>query len=523
MHEAEALAAAEIIQKIKESKTLDRMAVERIKNEAARKHRLNRILTNSEILAQAKGSDLELLLPLLRRKPVRTLSGIAVLAVMARPHPCPGECIYCPRGENAPQSYTGFEPAALRAKRANYDPYAQVSDRLAQLAAIGHPVDKSELIIMGGTFTAQPREYQEWFVKRCLQAMNEFSSSKSVASDLTLTKVQELSEKARVRNVGITFETRPDFAKREHVAAMLEMGVTRVELGVQTLSDEVYKKINRGHSVSDVAEATKALKDAGLKVGYHMMPGLFSDFAEDLRTFKELFSDERFKPDMIKIYPVLVVKGTKLYEMWKRGEFKPYSDEEALKLICEIKKILPSWVRTMRIQRDIPAQLIEAGVKKSDLGELVHQRLKEQGARCRCIRCRDVGHRVYRDGVKVNEKEIEIKSEAYQASEGDEHFLSAEHEASDSLVAYLRLRFPSSEDAFVRELRVLGQSVPIGAKSFEAEQHRGWGEALLKRAESLAAQRGSRRLLVTSAIGAREYYKRFGYSKTGCYMGKELR
>ncbi len=359
--------------------------------------------------------------------------------------------------------------------------------------------------------------------------MNNFPSP-GAGNGVTLEQAQKLNEKAKVRNVGMTLETRPDFAKREHVDTMLELGVTRVELGVQTLSDEVYKKINRGHNVADVVEATQVLKDAGLKVCYHMMPGLFSSFEEDLRMFRELFSDARFKPDMLKIYPALVVKGTGLYELWKQGEFTPYNDEEALALISEMKKMLPQWVRTMRIQRDIPAQLIEAGVRKGDLGELVYRRLKEQNARCRCIRCRDVGHRTYREGIEIKEGEIEIKHESYRASNGEEHFLSAEHEASDSLIAYLRLRFPSEsayrdevkDAALVRELRVLGQSVPVGARSELAEQHRGWGETLLKRAEELAVRRGFKRILITSAIGTREYYRRFGYSKTGPYMGKRF-
>lgn len=513
-------AIQEIIQEITARPT-KRNEVGLVKTRVAKKYKFAKIPTNAEILEYASRDDLKLLLPLLRKKPVRTISGIAVVAVMARPYPCPGECIYCPRGEDAPQSYTGKEPAALRAKRANYDPYLQVKDRLTQLQSIGHTIDKAELIVMGGTFTAQPFEYQKWFVKRCLEAMQKRSS----------------------KNVGITFETRPDFAKERHADEMLSLGVTRVELGVQTIKDSIYEKIKRGHSVRDVTEATQILKDVGLKVGYHMMPGLFSNLDDDLEMFETLFEDERFKPDFLKIYPALVIKGTKLYDMWVKEEFKPYSDEEAIELIVEIKRRMPKWVRTMRVQRDIPSYLIEAGVKKGDLGELVYQKLKERNLRCKCMRCRDVGHRWYKEGIEVDGGSIEMLDEKYAASEGTEHFLSFEDTKNDALIAYLRLRFPSQNTvgrrnsearaqwlrscsrkatALVRELRVLGQAVPIGARIPEAEQHKGFGAALLKRAEELSAESGKEKILVTSAIGTRDYYRRFGYRRVGPYMGKKL-
>lgn len=501
-------AIQEIIQEIR-TKVLKREDVGLVKSRIAKKHGLAKIPTNAEILKHVSNGDMKLLLPLLRKKPVRTISGIAVVAVMARPYPCPGECVYCPKGEGAPQSYTGKEPAALRAKRAGYDPYLQVKDRLTQLQSIGHSVNKAELIVMGGTFTAQPLYYQKWFVKRCLQAMQKGGS----------------------KNVGITFETRPDFAKERHADEMLSLGVTRVELGVQTIKDSIYKKIKRGHTVKNVVEATQILKDAGLKVGYHMMPGLFSNFDDDIEMFETLFEDERFKPDFLKLYPALVIKGTKLYDMWTRGEFQPYSDNEAIELIVEIKRRMPKWVRTMRVQRDIPSYLIEAGVKKGDLGELVYKRLKERNLRCKCVRCRDVGHRLYRDGIEVDERSIEMLDEKYAASEGTEHFISFEDMKNDALIAYLRLRFPSQKahrkeieekTALVRELRVLGQAVPIGKKIPEAEQHKGFGAALLRKAEELSVDEGKEKMLITSAIGTRDYYRRFGYRRTGPYMGKKL-
>ena len=505
-----------------------REEVQRIKAQVARELKLERLPSNAEILSHASREEREALLPLLKRKPVRTLSGIAVVAVMAKPAPCPGECIYCPRGEDAPQSYTGYEPAALRARACDYDPFAQVTSRLEQLSSIGHSIAKVELIVMGGTFPALPWEYQQEFVKECIDAMNSFPGER--VRSASFEAAVRRNETARVRNVGITFETRPDFCRPEHVDRMLSLGVTRVELGVQTLRDEVYRKVRRGHTVADVIEATRVLKDAGIKVGYHMMPGLFSSFEEDLAMFRELFENPSFRPDTLKIYPTLVVPGTELYEMWRRGEFEPYTDEEAAQLIAEVKRMLPRWVRTMRIQRDIPAQLIAAGVKHGNLAEMVQRKLKEARVRCRCIRCRDAGHLAYKEGVEIREENLALEVESYEASEGEEHFLSIVDKRSDALVAYLRLRFPSEHAhrrevrnaAIVRELRVLGEALPLGKRVPGAEQHRGYGSRLLTKAEELAGEAGFKRVLVTSAIGTRPYYRRRGYERLGPYMAKNL-
>jgi elongator complex protein 3 len=525
--EAQAKAARRIIARLLEAKP-SRSEVQRIKAQVARELGLGRLPSNAEILGYASQEEREALLPLLKRKPVRTLSGIAVVAVMARPAPCPGECIYCPRGEDAPQSYTGYEPAALRAKASDYDAFTQVYSRLEQLSTIGHSVEKVELIVMGGTFPALPWEYQHSFVRDCIDAMNSFPGER--VRSASFEEAARKNETARVRNVGITFETRPDFCREEHVDAMLSLGVTRVELGVQTLSDEVYRRVRRGHTVADVVEATRVLKDAGIKVGYHMMPGLFSSFEEDLAMFRELFENPSYRPDTLKIYPTLVVADTELYEMWKRGEFHPYTDEEAAQLIAEVKRLLPRWVRTMRIQRDIPAQLIIAGVKHGNLAEMVQRKLKEMNARCQCIRCRDAGHLAYKEGIEIREENLTFEMESYDASSGEEHFLSIVDRASDALVAYLRLRFPSERahrsevegSAIVRELRVLGEALPLGRRASRAEQHRGYGGRLLEKAEELAREAGFKRVLVTSAIGTRPYYRRRGYSRLGPYMAKEL-
>ncbi|MFQ5815693.1 MAG: tRNA uridine(34) 5-carboxymethylaminomethyl modification radical SAM/GNAT enzyme Elp3 [Candidatus Hydrothermarchaeaceae archaeon] len=516
-------ACREIIEEMNSGEAFD---LDVLKNRAAKKYGLGRVPANSEILGYAKEEEMELILQRLRRKPIRTLSGVAVAAAMARPYPCPGRCIYCPRGEGAPQSYTGEEPAALRAKQAGYDPFLQVTHRLNQLQSIGHPVDKVELIIMGGTFPAQPEDYQEWFVRRCLDAMNSFDGCERSGG---LIESQLYNERAGVRNVGVTVETRPDYAKTMDVDRMLRLGVTRAELGVQSLSDEVYSKVDRGHTVEDVVESTRVLKDAGLKVCYHVMPGLFTAMDGDREMFRTLVGDPRFKPDAVKLYPTLVLEGTGLHELWRRGEYKPYTDAEALELITDVKRMMPKWMRTMRIQRDIPARLITAGVRKGDLGELVRKRLLELGERCKCIRCRDAGHLSYREGIEVEGGKVLV--EEYDASNGTEYFISIEDVEHDALIGYIRLRMPSKsahrreingKTALVRELKVLGQALRLGEPGKGIGQHGGIGSALLARAEESALQNGRNKILVTSAVGTREYYRKRGYERVGPYMGKTI-
>ena len=359
-----------IIKKILEGKIKTREDLEKGKLKACRDYSLQKFMSNAQILEKATPEERIIIAPIIKKKPTRTLSGVAIVAVMCKPHECPhGRCTYCPESEKAPPSYTGEEPAALRARMYDFDPYLQVYNRLLQLESIGHPLDKVELIIMGGTFPSTFLCYQEWFVTKCLEAMNDFgikiqsnisSSNSSIYPDNFnyLEDVQKLNESSSVRCVGMTFETRPDYSKTQDVDRMLQMGGTRVELGVQTIYNFIYNRIQRGHRVEDVVESARILRDSGIKVAMHLMPGLFADQDRDLRIFKRIFSDERFKPDMLKIYPCLVIEGSKLYELWQNGDFKPYTTEEAVNLIVEIKKFLPKWVRTMRIQRDIPSPLI---------------------------------------------------------------------------------------------------------------------------------------------------------------------
>ncbi|MGB9854343.1 MAG: tRNA uridine(34) 5-carboxymethylaminomethyl modification radical SAM/GNAT enzyme Elp3 [Candidatus Bathyarchaeales archaeon] len=524
-------AVREIIEGLMRFPSLSREDVNRIKMRVAAKHKLAKIPSNPEIIAALKPEERRKLLPVLRRKATRTVSGVTVVAVMTMPYPCPQQesCAYCPGGPpfGVPQSYTGFEPAAMRGLQNAFDPYRQVKSRIEQLGAIGHKVDKVELIIMGGTFPATPEAYQQWFVKRCLDALSGFDSA-------SLEEAKRKAETSPIRNVGITVETRPDWAKERHADKMLDMGVTRVELGVQNPDDEIYRLVGRKHTAQDVVEATRVLKDAGLKIVYHMMPGLpGSSIEKDLEAFKEVFSNPAFKPDMIKIYPCLVLKGTKAYEWYIRGEYKPYTNEEAASLIVEVKKMIPPWVRIMRVQRDIPAPLIVAGVKRSNLRQLVQQKLKEQGLRCRCIRCREVGHRLLADGVKPNPENVKILTTRYEASGGEELFISAEDKENDVLIGYLRLRIPSEKahrpeikahpSSIIRELHVYGPLVPVGKHISKAWQHKGYGAVLLSEAERITSQEyGFKKILVISALGTKQYYMRFGYRHDGPYLSKTL-
>ena len=470
------------------------------------------------------------LLPLLRRKTTRTISGVTVVAAMTKPYPCPQSepCAYCPGGPSVgvPQSYTGFEPAAMRGLQNEFDPFLQVRSRIEQLQAIGHNVDKIELIIMGGTFPATPLDYQAWFVQRSLDAITGKESS-------NLEEAKRNSEESKIRNVGITVETRPDWAKEVNVNNMLNMGVTRMEIGVQNPNNNIYRLVGRTHTVRDVAESTRIMKDAGLKIVYHMMPGLpGSNRKKDLQAFRRIFSDPRFKPDMVKIYPCLILKNTRAHEWYTKKEFRPYTNDEAVNLIAEIKKNVPRWMRIMRVQRDIPAPLIVAGVNRSNLRQLVQQKMAEEGTKCNCIRCREVGHRTG-GSMRLEPKEIGILTAEYDASEGEEIFISAEDSRNDVLIGYLRLRIPSEKAhrkevtampcSMVRELHVYGSLVPVGRHFDQAWQHKGFGNILLTTAERITRERyGLKKILVISALGTKQYYERLGYKRDGVYMSKTL-
>ncbi len=546
-----------IIEDIINGKITTRREAEVEKRQLCRDLKLNQFMSNSKILEYATPEEKEIVTSILKKKPTRTMSGVAIVAVMCYPHKCPhGRCFYCPESTVAPPSYTGEEPAALRGRMFEFHPYVQCFNRLKQLKKIGHPIDKVELIIMGGTFPSTDLCYQEWFTSQCLKAMvdfglilennpneNDFEQTpieiKSLENGVLKTyepsnyviidDVQKANESSKVRCVGMTFETRPDYCKKEHINRMLKMGVTRVELGVQTLYDDIYTRVKRGHRVSDVIEANRLLRDSAIKVAMHMMPGLFLTPEEDLKMFKKLFSDSNFKPDMLKIYPCLVTKGSELYDLWQSGGYEPYTDEQAVDLIVEIKKILPKWVRTMRIQRDIPSTLIDAGVHKSNLGELVYNRLDEENINCKCIRCREIGHKKSKENYTIDD--FKLFKESYTACDGEETFISIEDKNEESLAGFLRFRIPSNnpfreeitdKTALIRELHVYGNLIQIGKEGPNVGQHTGFGERLLKEAENIAIDKGREEIAIISGIGTRNYYRKFGYERKGPYMWKKL-
>jgi len=436
---------------------------------------------------------------------------------MARPMACPGSCVFCPTFEGSPKSYTPQSPAVLRAISCEYDPARQVEFRLNIFSRMGHPVDKIELIIMGGTFLSSPPEYQFSFVKSCYEALNGHPSN-------SLEDAKRSNETAMYRCVGLCIETRPDWCSEDDVSRMLEFGTTRVELGVQTLDDDIYRLVRRGHLSADVADATALLKRHGLKVYYHWMPGLpGSSPAHDLALAALLFNDDKYKPDGIKIYPTLVVTGTELERWYREGKYTPYSVDDMVKLIADIKNTIPGYVRIPRVMRDIPTRYIVAGCRDLSLRSGVRENMKARNMQCRCTRCREYGHR-RREGWKIGKPSLHRYD--YDASGGREVFLSFEDDAG-TLFGLLRLRIGLRDiyPAIIREVHIFGSEVPIGEQDDLAAQHKGLGSALIKEAERIACEEfAADRIAVISGVGARDYFRRgFGYEQDGHYMSKKLR
>ncbi len=459
---------------------------------------------------------------LLRKKPTRTISGVAVVAAMTSPEACPhGKCIFCPGGvdNNSPQSYTGFEPSALRGRNNYYDSYNITFNRLKQLETIGHDTSKVDLIIMGGTFTARSEEYQRNFVKGCLDGMNKTISPTLEESILE----NEFSER---RCIGLTLETKPDWFNEREIDNALSYGTTKIELGIQVLNDKILRDNMRGHGVPEIARSTQLARDAGLKILYHIMPGMYeSNYEEDIKSFDTMMGDENFKPDMLKIYPTLVVNNTSLYKYWQEGKYEPYDTYKVVNLVTYFMKNMPPWVRVMRMQRDIPVNFIVSGVKRSDLHNLVDEKMKELNIKTMEIRTREVG--IAKENYDTGYKLIRRN---YIASGGDEIFLSFENSKND-IIGYLRLRMPSEKahrkevlnSSIIRELKVLGNIVPIGEESQNNWQHHGLGKKLLDEAEKITKEEyDKKRILVISGIGVRNYFRKYGYERLGPYMAKEL-
>jgi elongator complex protein 3 len=446
------------------------------------------------------------------KKASRTISGVTPVAVMAKPFACPGKCVYCPSSPEAPKSYTIESPAVLRARICGFDAKKQVEIRLKALAEMGHALDKIELIIMGGTFLSYPGDYQYEFIKDCYDGLNGITSR-------SLEEARKLNENAEHRCVGLCIETRPDFCGEEEIKTMLDFGVTRVELGVQTLDDEIHCLTKRGHGVAEVVSATRLLRDCGFKVHYHWMPGLPGSTPEhDLQQSRQLFEDGRFRPDGLKLYPTLVVRGAELESWYRDNRYRPYSDDVMIDLLIAIKTLIPKYVRVSRLMRDIPGKFIIAGSRDLALRGTIRKKMEQTGLRCNCIRCREYGHR-RRDGWPVGEPCLTRLD--YETLGGKEIFLSYEDE-NETLFGLLRLRV-NGQKAIVRELHIFGPEVPLGKRLEQGAQHHGLGEGLLREAERIAREDlKAHRLSVLSGVGAREYYRSLGYRLEGAYMVKEL-
>ncbi len=502
-----------------EVKTRDVLAG--IKRKTAKKHKIpcpNNIAllkTYHELLKKKKIKKSIIVESLLKTRPVRSLSGIVNISVLTKPYPCPGRCLYCPQESGIPKSYVSGEPAVERAKRLNYDPYLQVGKRIEMLELEGHPTDKIELRTIGGTWSFYPKKYQDWFIKRCFEACNKKNSK-------SLKMAQRSNEKTKHRVVGLSVETRPDFIDTKEIRWMRELGITMVELGVQSIYDNVLKLNFRGHGVKETILATKLLKDAGFKVLYQMMPNLpGSDLKRDEKMFKELFSDSRFQPDLLKIYPCALLKEAPLYKLWKKGKYHPYTKQQLIILIESIKKEIPYYVRIQRITRDIPSKSVVSGPAKiSNLRQILLEGMKRGKWQCKCIRCREVKENY------APEEKIYLFREDYSASDGKEIFLSFENKNRTKLYSLLRLRISSKKEAIIREIHTYGQLHPIGEgpTSLISPQHKGLGKKLIKEAEKITGREFNlKKISVIAGIGARDYFRKSGYRLKDTYMVKNVR
>ncbi|KAI8787507.1 elongator complex protein 3 [Biomphalaria glabrata] len=489
-----------------------------------------------DIIAAVPQEYKKILLPKLKAKPIRTASGIAVVAVMCKPHRCPhiamtgNICVYCPGGpdsdfEYSTQSYTGYEPTSMRAIRARYNPYLQTRHRVEQLQQLGHSVDKVEFIVMGGTFMSLPDDYRDYFIRNLHDALSGHTSS-------SVQEAVKYSEKSTTKCIGITIETRPDYCLKKHLSDMLKYGCTRLEIGVQSVYEDVARDTNRGHTVKAVCESFQMSKDAGFKVVSHMMPDLPNvGWERDIEQFVEFFENPAFRADGLKIYPTLVIRGTGLYELWKTGRYKSYPPSQLIDLIARILALVPPWTRVYRVQRDIPMPLVSSGVEHGNIRELALARMNDLGTQCRDVRTREVGIQELHNKVKPNQAEL-IRRD-YVANGGWETFLSYEDPEQDILIGLLRLR-KCSPDTFrpelkggcsiVRELHVYGSVVPVHTRDPRKFQHQGFGMLLMEEAERIALEEhGSRKIAVISGVGTRNYYRKIGYELEGPYMTKILR
>jgi elongator complex protein 3 len=532
-----ALALSHIVQELLEAyENGSTLNLTRVKSQAARKYKLIGIPKMADILQSIPLKERGKLYPFLRTKPVRTASGVAVVAVMSKPHRCPhialtgNVCVYCPGGpdsdfEYSTQAYTGYEPTSMRAIRARYDPYSQTKGRVAQLRAIGHDVDKVEFIVMGGTFLSLDKEYKEYFIRNLHDALSGHSST-------SLEEAIQYSEHSSTKCIGITIETRPDYCLKPHLTEMLQYGCTRIEIGVQSIYESVARETNRGHTVAAVTHSFQLSKDCGFKVVSHMMPDLPNcNLERDLTGFQEYFENPLFRSDGLKVYPTLVIRGTGLYELWKTGRYQNYTPDQLVELTAKILSMVPPWTRLYRIQRDIPMPLVSSGVEHGNLRELALQKLRDWNVPCLDIRSREVGMKQIHS--QVTPEQVELVRRDYVANGGWETFLAYEDPIQDILIGLLRLRKAGSAAflkelteipcSIIRELHVYGTAVAVSARDPTRFQHQGFGMLLLQEAERIAREEhGSEKLLVISGVGTRHYYRKLGYELDGPYMSKSI-
>lgn len=477
-----------------------------------------------ELLEAGEIDPNEKLEKLLLKSAIRTSSGVAPIAIVTKPFGCPARCVYCPTEVQMPKSYNSNEPAIMRAIHNAFNAGKQVYSRLAMLKSGGHSTDKVEIIVLGGTFSAIPHRYVTDYFRSFFHALNGGTHFGS------LKELQKENETATHRCVGITIETRPDWIDEAEIIRLRELGVTRVEIGVQHLDDNVQRLTRRNHYIDDVKRATYLLKEAGFKVCYHMMPNLPGSSPErDVSMFKELFEDPDLRPDQLKVYPCVVTYDAALKDWYEAGEYEPYDTTTLLSVLTKLKDYIPTYCRIIRLGRDIPAPNIIAGCKNSNLRQLVHEELKKQDKACKCIRCREVRMKPTHIG------DIELVSKRYEASEGIEYFLSFESRDRTKLYAHLRLRIPSAtlnkskpllpeleSASIIREVHTYGQAVPVDDHKTEAAQHVGFGKKLILEAERLSQEHGVDKIAVISGIGVREYYRKRGYRLEGTYMVKKV-
>ncbi|XP_008149067.1 elongator complex protein 3 [Eptesicus fuscus] len=523
----------QLIEAHEQGKDID---LNKVKTKTAAKYGLSAQPRLVDIIAAVPPQYRKVLVPKLKAKPIRTASGIAVVAVMCKPHRCPhisftgNICVYCPGGpdsdfEYSTQSYTGYEPTSMRAIRARYDPYIQTRHRIEQLKQLGHSVDKVEFIVMGGTFMALPEEYRDYFIRNLHDALSGHTSN-------NIYEAVKYSERSLTKCIGITIETRPDYCMKRHLSDMLTYGCTRLEIGVQSVYEDVARDTNRGHTVKAVCESFHLAKDSGFKVVAHMMPDLPNVGLErDIDQFIEFFENPAFRPDGLKLYPTLVIRGTGLYELWKSGRYKSYSPSDLIELVARILALVPPWTRVYRVQRDIPMPLVSSGVEHGNLRELAFARMKDLGIQCRDVRTREVG--IQEIHHKVRPYQVELVRRDYVANGGWETFLSYEDPDQDILIGLLRLRKCSEETfrfelvggvSIVRELHVYGSVVPVSSRDPTKFQHQGFGMLLMEEAERIAREEhGSGKIAVISGVGTRNYYRKIGYRLQGPYMVKTLK